>query len=238
MIVTPFRNSGGDSQERGRAMDRTRVARPQSDSHTFSFPGRIHNALDAWARRKLGTTDHERRVAQIADAWFRLTRDMHHLDRRMHWALTASCIVHDVGRSIDPAEHASVGAELILSDPALSLSPSARRWLAYLTLYHRGSVPEVGRDEILKPTDDRPGLLKALALLRASDTLDSRAIEPPRLVLMRRSRLVQVWCFLREPCSRAERAFSRPKKYRLLEETLGCTVQVDVHQADACLVPA
>jgi len=86
--------------------------------------------------------------------------------------------------------------------------------------------------------DDHAGLLKVLGLLRASDTLDSRSIDAPRLVLMRRDRNVQVWCFLREPDERAEKAFARRKKYRLLEQTLNCSVDVQVQTGDAHLLVA
>ena len=132
MVARAFRNSSGRPQERDQAMDRATFARPQSNLQANPFPSRLHRDLEAWVRRRAGATDHERRVVQVANAWFDLTRDLHDLDRRAHWALIAAAIVHDVGRSIDPADHAVLGAELILADPALSLSSTARRWLAYL----------------------------------------------------------------------------------------------------------
>jgi exopolyphosphatase/pppGpp-phosphohydrolase len=197
-----------------------------------SFP-----SLEAWVGRKSGPIDHEIRVAEIADALFNLTRDLHGLGAQDLLTLKSAALVHDVGRAIDPKNHAEVGANLVLEDSALSLRALQRRWLAYLTLYHRGPVPALGEDRILIAEDDGPRLLKLLALLRAADTLDSRSMEPPRLVLRRRGRRVRIWCVVRENASEAREAFCRPKKFRLLEQTLNCRVVVQVpHHEDCALV--
>jgi len=221
---------------RGTAMDRATFARPETASNRLAANAHPLNNVESWVRRRIGNIDHERRVLQIATAFYDLTRDLHGLGRRAHWALSAAAIIHDVGRSVDPDTHEQVGAEMILSDPSLQLPTRARRWLAYLTLYHRGPVPDLRSDEILRPSDDRPGLRKVLGLLRAADTLDSRSIDPPRLLLMRKDRRLQVNCWTKAPSSRAEKAFCRPKKYRLLEESIGCTVDVEVHHGDARMV--
>ena len=224
-------------------MDRATIARSESDfdssplsDPTLSDPA--HAALEAWVRRRLGDSGHERRVANIARAIFDLTQDLHDLSRRARWTLIAAALVHDVGRCADHEDHARAGADMILADASLPLSPTARRWIAYLTLHHRGPVPDVGKDSLLRPGDDAPGLLKVLALLRAADTLDSRSIEPPRVLLMRRQSHLQISCFLREPSARAEKAFCRPKKFRLLEQTLDCHVDVEIHLGDARMLLA
>lgn len=217
-------------------MDRATLARLPANSDRFAAGTYPQHNLEAWVRRRIGNIDHERRVSQIAGAFFDLTRDLHGLNRRLHWALLAASIAHDVGRSVDPKTHEQVGAEMILCDETLKLPPTARRWLAYLTLYHRGAIPSLGSDEVLRPADDRVGLRKVLGLLRAADTLDSRSIDPPRLLLMRKDRLVQVRCLLPHPSSRAEKAFCRPKKFRLMEETVGCTVDVEVQLGEARMV--
>ena len=219
-------------------MDRATFARPAFDSDRISIGAPHYSTLLSWVRRRIGPIDHERRVLQIAGAFFDLTHDLHKLDRRAHWALSAAALVHDVGRCVDPKDHARIGAEMVLSEPSIKLPSTARRWLAYLTLYHRGPVPELGADEILRPADDRLAMLKVLGLLRAADTLDSRSIEPPRLLFMRRDRNLEVSCLLREPCDRAEKAFCRPKKYRLMEQTIGCTVNVEVQLGEARMLHA
>lgn len=209
-------------------MDRATLSPRQEIVRDLSDRADPIEHLAAWARRRLGDIDHERRVQQIAGALFDLTRDLHGLGRTDRRLLSAAAMLHDVGRSVDPAEHERIGAEMILSDPWLRLSPDARRQLAYLTLYHRGPVPDLGRDEILRPTDNRQCLRKVLGLLRAADTLDSRSIDPPHLVLVRRDRRITVNCHVHERSEKARKVFCRPKKYRLLEETLRCRIEVHV----------
>jgi exopolyphosphatase/pppGpp-phosphohydrolase len=213
-------------------MDRTTFARPISSSKRIASADASHHHIGAWVRRRLGNIEHEQRVLQIAGSFFDLTRDLHGLGRKERWALSAAALIHDVGRSVDPETHEQIGAEMILTDPTLRLPVTTRRWLAYLTLYHRGSVPELGADEILRVADDRESLLTVLGLLRAADTLDSRSIQTPRLVMVRRDRRIQVSCFLHDISSRAEKAFCRPKKYRLMEQTVGCTLNVELRRGE------
>lgn len=182
----------------------------------------------AWSQRRLGNIDHERRVLEIATALFDLTRGLHPLNPSHKRLLSAAALLHDVGRAIDPPEHERIGAEMILSDPSLRVSPIDRRRLAYLTLYHRGPVPDLGRDEILRRGDCHSALLTVLAILRAADTLDRRSIDPPELLLLRRGHRLSVQCRVRNRLEKARKTFCRPKKYRLLEQTLRCTLDVDV----------
>jgi len=199
-----------------------RVASPKASAHQDFIP------ISTWARRRLGNIDHEKRVFHIAGALFDMTRDLHGLGRRSRWALHAASLVHDVGRSIDPDHHPAIGSEMLLEDTTLGFTAEVRRSLAYLTLYHRGAVPEAGDDEVLRSSDDREGLYKVLALLRAADTLDCRSIDPPRLVIVRRDHRLRVSCLLEKYTTRAEKAFRRRKKFRLLEETLDCKFEVEV----------
>lgn len=237
MVAKAFRSLNGRPRPGGTAMDRATLSRPRAGFEKPAPAAHPHQHLESWARRRLGNVDHEHRVFQIAGALFDLTGDLHGLGRRARWALGAAAWLHDVGRSVDPATHEVVGAEMILSDPALALPGDARRSIAYLTLYHRGPVPEMGDDEILRASDDREGLRKMLGLLRAADTLDSRSLgETPRLLLMRRDRRVRVSCLVRNDLARAEKAFCRPKKYRLLQETIGCMVEVDVQLGETRIV--
>jgi exopolyphosphatase/pppGpp-phosphohydrolase len=218
-------------------MDRATFARTESETASvLSDPS--HRHLESWLVRRAGSGDHERRVAQIAGALFDITQDLHDLSHRARWTLIAAALVHDVGKSVDPDDHARIGANILLTDPHLHLSPTSRRWLAYLTLYHRGQVPAPRKDEILRPSDDAPGMLKVLGLLRAADTLDSRSVQAPRLLMMRRDNRLQINCFLRDFDERAHRAFCRPKKYRLLEQSLECQVTVEVHFGDTKMLSA
>jgi len=221
-----------------KTMERATIARTESQPASSSLPDATHRSLESWVRRRAGSTDHERKVAQIAGALFDLTQDLHDLSHRAQWTLIAAALVHDVGKSVDNDDHARIGANILLTDPQLDLSPTSRRWLAYLTLHHRGQVPAPGKDEVLRSSDDTHGLLKVLALLRAADTLDSRSIEAPRLLMMRRENQLRIGCYLRKAEPRAFRAFCRPKQYRLLEQTLSCDVDVEVHFGDTKILSA
>src|SRR5688572_1294280 len=140
-------------------------------------------AVDRWVARRLGGTGHERRVAAIASTLFDLTAPLHDLaaaDRRL---LQLSALAHDVGRSVDPAEHPAEGARMVAADESMPLSPAERRGIAYLTRYHRGKAPAPGKDKVLSDADDAERMHQLLALLRAADALDSRRdLEAPRLV--------------------------------------------------------
>src|SRR5215472_8556453 len=78
---------------RGAAMERAISSRPSV--RTESGLDRVHEELESWAASFLGDTAHERRVAQISGAMFDLLTDLHKLDRRAHWALTAAALIHD-----------------------------------------------------------------------------------------------------------------------------------------------
>lgn len=197
-------------------------------------------AVQRWVRRRLGRVDHELRVAEIAATVFDLTAPLHGLERGADARLLRlASMVHDVGRSVDDAEHPAVGAAMLLKDESLPLSAAERRALAYLTLYHRGAVPAAGDDDVLHREDDHARLLKLLALLRCADGLDSRSLESPRLVFAllggagEQSPRLRVTCYLQSDTDKLRRVYQRRKKFRLLEQTLGCRVEVEVALAQA-----
>ena len=200
-------------------------------------------AADAWAARRLGDSAHERRVASIAATLFDLTAPLHRLtsiaDRRL---LQVAALVHDVGRCAGKDQHPAQGAGMVLSDESLPLSAAERRAVAYLTLYHRGTVPQPGDDDVLHHgDDDAERMLRLLALLRAADALDSRSLESPRLVFALvpaneragvRPRLL-VTCYLQQDSDKARRIYQRRKKFRLLESLFDCRVEVEIVLAQA-----
>ena len=190
------------------------------------------DAVEKWVRRRMGRVEHEQRVAEIGATVFELTRPLHSLARGDARLLRLAAMVHDVGRSVDEAEHPLRGAAMVLSDESLPLAPAERRSLAYLTLYHRGAVPASGDDDVLHPTDDHGRMLKLLGMLRCADGLDSRSLESPRLVFALAAdgavpgRLLRVTCYLQTDSEKVRRVYGRRKKFRLLEESLGCRVEV------------
>jgi exopolyphosphatase/guanosine-5'-triphosphate,3'-diphosphate pyrophosphatase len=185
--------------------------------------------LSRWVEDHLGGVSHERRVASIARRLVEESIGFHALDHRDVRLLRQAAIVHDVGRHAGEKHHPAIGAEMLLKDESLPLKNRHRRALAYMTLYHRGQVPELGKDVILRETDDAKRLRTLLAFLRAADGLDCRSLRAPKLDIRRWGRRLLITCKLREDCPKSRRVFSRRKKFRLLEEALGCRVVVHFH---------
>lgn len=176
----------------------------------------------------MGNTRHERRVAAISAALVKILSPFHCLNRSDLRLLRLAALVHDVGRCVSDKHHPIVGARMILEHSALPLKKRERRALAYLTLHHRGQERDARGDAILRPRDDASRLMILLAFLRAADALDSRSLPAPRLKISRRGRRLRIHCELREESDKARRAFSRQKKFRLLEKVLECHVQVSI----------
>jgi exopolyphosphatase/pppGpp-phosphohydrolase len=197
-------------------------------------------AARRWVARHLGTTRHEQRVASIASNLFDLTLPLHGLTPTSRRLLRLGAMVHDVGRCISKADHPADGAAMLRADSTLPFTPAERRALAYFTLHHRGPVPAPGRDEILARCDDADRLRLLLAMLRSADALDSRALEPARVVfalggmkLSTGRRSLRVTCYLERDCPKARKVYRRRKKFRLLEELLDLRVEVDIAHAEA-----
>ena len=203
-------------------------------------------AVERWAMGLLGGIDHERRIRRTATRLFQLARPLHALGPADLRLLRLAAIVHDVGRCVDDDTHPQEGARLILAAGHLPLTSADRRALAYLTLYHKGKVPDAGEEAILRPGDDAPRLRVVLALLRAADALDGRSLQSPRLLFAltgsghlrdaaRGDVRPTLWirCLLDGDCEKARRTYARKKKFLLLEETLGCAVDLSVVHLDA-----
>jgi exopolyphosphatase/guanosine-5'-triphosphate,3'-diphosphate pyrophosphatase len=191
------------------------------------------NLTERWVQRRLGRIGHERRVTAIATTLFDLLIDLHELTSTQRRLLRLGCIVHDVGRQVEERRHPAIGAEMIQEDTSLPVNRQDRRRLAYLTRYHRGAVPEVGYDGILRRGDGRKAMRRIIAILRAADTLDNRNIAAPRIVIARKGRKVRVTCFIESDFGKARRVFSRRKKFRLMEDLLDCKVEVQIKQAQS-----
>ena len=192
------------------------------------FASDAEAAAARWARRKLGTASHERRVLATASKLFDLTRPVLNLTDADHDLLRLGALTHDIGRSVDEKDHPAAGAVLIERTTALDLPPARRRHLAFLARYHRGAVPPPRHEEHLSPIDPRPPLRAVLALLRTADALDHRRQPASRVVLRLDGRRLSIRCVVPGDVPNARRVYERPKKYRLLESLLGHAVRVDV----------
>src|SRR4051812_10044536 len=117
------------------------------DRHGESVCIKFH-ALSRWTARHLGRIDHERRVVSIASTLFDLTASLHGLESNDLRLLKMAAMVHDVGRSIDEETHPEQGARMVVRHSELPLTGSERRWLSYLTRYHKGRVPASRCDNI------------------------------------------------------------------------------------------
>lgn len=213
-----------------------RVGRPGADavSRRLDLACPTHRALERWVRRLLGTSEHERRVTDLATDLFDVAGPLHGLGVRDLRLLRWAAVVHDVGRSVCDETHPADGARLVRGEPSLPLSPAERRHVAFLTLCHRGKLPAAGHDGVLTPADDRDRLVRILSLLRAADALDSRSLArrlhvPPRVVFgltcrPARPPALHVTCHLDQDSAKARRVYGRRKKFRLLEETFACRV--------------
>lgn len=192
-----------------------------------------HRAVEKWVHAQLGTIRHEQRVSEIAQKLFDLTWPLHGLGRRERRLLRLAALVHDVGRASDDRTHPKQGARMILEADHLPLSRFERRALAYVTRRHRGDVPEPGCDKYLDADDDARTLLTVLALLRAADALDGRSLESPRLVFALLGKELRITCYLGSECPKAWQAYSRRKKFRLLEAQLDIRIDVRAEHARA-----
>lgn len=183
-------------------------------------------AVLAWVRGHLGKTRHERRVARVASRLFDVTARRHRLNAGHRRLLRLAALVHDVGRGLDDDDHPSEGAFLLLANQSLPFSSSDRRALAFLTLHHRGSLPDLRRPSILASEDRFDELNVLLALLRAADAVDSRRRGPARVRFeLDRSRLKVHAVVARK------RSAIRERKLRLLGPAIGCDVAVRVRAA-------
>lgn len=194
--------------------------------------------LERWATHHLHSLGHERRVMNLATDLFNLTHALHGLGtgelRLLRWA----SLVHDVGRAVCDETHPKDGARLIDEADGLNLSRAHRRQLRYLTLYHRGKPPALRQDKVLNEQDDPGRMLKLLALLRAADALDNRALArklhaPPSVVFslserVRSAPALRVRCYVETLTPKAQKVYRRKKKFRLLEVTLGVEVSAEV----------
>ena len=184
--------------------------------------GLINNHADAVAfntssprrevrlRGRLGCSDHERRVATIATRLFDLMAPKHQLAASYREVLHLAALLHDAAKPMGSDGHEVRGAEMVMSDPTLRLTPWQRRAVAFLIRYHRGEVPTV--DEILHRGDGRRKLYVLLGFLRAADALDRRQVSATALIIRRTGRKLRVQCLVEGDAGEARKLLGRRKE--------------------------
>ncbi len=195
--------------------------------------GSANSLIERWALRHLGGIDHELRVVSIATKLHNIVTAKPRLDSRHLRLLIWGAMVHDVGRSVEDDRHPQIGAKMIEAAYSLPISKSERRALCYLTRYHRGAVPRIGKDDYLTDADDAEQLYLVLAYLRAADALDNRNVESPRLEFTARRDRIKITATLIQDSARARRAFKRRRKFKLLEELLQVEFKIRLDVATA-----
>jgi exopolyphosphatase/pppGpp-phosphohydrolase len=185
------------------------------------------NLIERWVIRHLGGIAHERNVARLATELFNLTQGLHRLTPAHRRLLQRAALVHDVGRCREVERHPQIGARMI-QDAWLPLSAFERRALAFLTRHHRGTIPAIGEDDILRETDPQHDLRILLALLRAADALDSRSLGSVDIGFSLRGDRLKVICHSGSQRSKLRKILSKRKKFRLLEELLEVRIKVQV----------
>jgi exopolyphosphatase/pppGpp-phosphohydrolase len=204
-----------------------------SDTAVLASVTEKEHAVRDWVRRKLGSVAHELRVLALAHKFFELTSRWHALGGAEKRLLGLAALVHDVGRATCDKDHARVGAQMLMENANLPLTDADRRRMAFLTRYHRGKVPERGLEEYLDPgTDDIQELHLLLALLRAADTLDSRSLAPPHLLMTVRARVLTVYGYVAGDAETVGTALGKRKKFMHLEDLLQCKVRTEWFSTD------
>src|SRR5258706_8690333 len=106
-------------------------------------------------RGNLGGSRHERRVAAIAGKLFDLLHDQHGMSQKYRHLLAVAALLHDAAKVYGSELHELRGAQMMLEDRSLPLSPRERRGIAYLIRYHRGAVPESLEDQSILLAGDK-----------------------------------------------------------------------------------
>jgi exopolyphosphatase/pppGpp-phosphohydrolase len=178
---------------------------------------------------KLGGSHHERRVAAIGMKLFDLLAPRHGLSKKYRHLLHLAALIHDAGRVYGSEGHEHSGAAMVLAERSLPLSPRQRRAIAYLVRYHRGPVPQLlSEQQILQVGDRHQKLRILLAILRASDALDSRRLRPKAIIIKRTAKKIRITCLVRDELSKAKRRLGGCNKFTLLESEFALRVRLRI----------
>jgi exopolyphosphatase/guanosine-5'-triphosphate,3'-diphosphate pyrophosphatase len=110
-------------------------------------------------------------VARLVLGMYDQLRDAH-LDAATRQVMWATCMLHDIGMSIDYNDHHHHGYYLILYSGLPGYTHRELALIALATRYHRKGTPDAGELAGVLNKDDHSRLLKMTALLRLAEQLD------------------------------------------------------------------
>jgi inorganic triphosphatase YgiF len=153
----------------GRGMKLLHAARD-----TFSNKQRkaLGESIDELLARHHASHAHAYHVADLALALFNLAGPIHEINSKKRSLLRMGALLHDVGTTVDEANHHLAGRDIILDELPWK-DTSERAVVACLAAFHRKKVrPDLEPAYLFLGKKDRHTALTLAALLRVADGLD------------------------------------------------------------------
>jgi exopolyphosphatase / guanosine-5'-triphosphate,3'-diphosphate pyrophosphatase len=127
----------------------------------------------AYGRRFHFDERHAEKVVQFAMRLFEALSTLHRLGESESKALELAAWLHDIGDFVSPSSHHKHSQYLIEHGEIMGLSQGARRFVALLVRFHRGSPPSVKNGEIrAMDAEERRRFAWLVGMLRVADALD------------------------------------------------------------------
>lgn len=127
--------------------------------------------------------DHARHVAAMCLALFDSLPEVHGLPPSRRNLLEAAALLHNLGMTINPDKHHTVGRDLILFETLDGYTVQERDMLACTTRFHRKKVrPQEEPVFVALPEDLQRETLALAAILRVGDALDYSGTQTCRIL--------------------------------------------------------
>ncbi len=126
--------------------------------------------------------DHARHVADLCLVLFDQLQQVHGMPSEARRLLEIGALLHNVGLNENPAQHHTVGRDIVLRTSMEELTEDERAMVACLVAFHRKKVrPEREPVYLGLKKKDRETTLRLAALLRIADGLDSSQSQTTRI---------------------------------------------------------
>ena len=146
----------------------------------------IMETIQSLCRRYSVDMLHARYVAALALEIFDATQEIHGLDARSRELAEAGAILHNVGLSVDEANHHTVGRDIVVGATLKGFTTAERNILACIVSFHRKTVRQ--EDELLFRVLSEPQQRQCLAIsavVRVADGLDYSQTQTTTLAKVR-----------------------------------------------------